>query len=230
MIEKLVLFDIDGTLLHGGGSGRTATERAMRELFGTVGKLADYRFDGKTDRYTLIQLLMPEGFTQEYVEARLPEYEVIASRHLTEVIDQHHFRTLPGAIDLVNALKTRSDMLIGLITGNLPQMAAIKLRRAGFDLDDFAVKVYGSEACARRELAPIVIERAQKYCGVPFEPTQVVMLGDTLDDIDCAHNIGARMISVATGPYKRDQLEAHSPYIVFDDLTDNEAVIEAIFR
>src|SRR5215831_15671422 len=110
--SKLVLFDIDGTLLHGGGSGRAATERAMRQVFGTSGALADWRFDGHTDRYTLIQLLGQEGIPQADVDARLPEYESVVSAIMAEIIDQFEFRVLPGAPDLVKATAAHPDALI----------------------------------------------------------------------------------------------------------------------
>jgi phosphoglycolate phosphatase-like HAD superfamily hydrolase len=226
--KKLVLFDIDGTLLHGGGSGRAATERAMLEVFGTVGALASYRFDGKTDRYTLIHLLGNEGYPREAVEARLPEYETVVARHLTEIIDQYPFRILAGGPELLRTVGDHPLLLSGLITGNLPQMAEIKLRRAGYDPQSFAVKVYGSEGFARRELAPIVLQRATAHSGVQFLDQDVVMLGDTPDDIDCARSIGARIITVATGPFTRAQLETHHPDAIFDDLSDVPAVLEAI--
>src|SRR5256885_2249938 len=135
--EILVLFDIDGTLLRAAGSGRAATERAMQEVFGTVGKLADYRFSGKTDWHTLLTLL-------------------------------------------------------GIITGNMPQMADLKLRAAGFDPQTFALAVYGSEAPVRRQLVPLALERSEQRCGKHFDPSNTVFIGDTPDDIDCAHSIGAR--------------------------------------
>ncbi|HVO43993.1 MAG TPA: HAD family hydrolase [Aggregatilineales bacterium] len=228
MIKKLVLFDIDGTLLHGGGSGRVATERAMLEVFGTAGKLASYRFDGKTDRYTMIHLLGEEGYNRDVVEARLADYEDAMVRHLLAIINQFPFQVLPGALELVTRVRDQPDLLPGLITGNMRQTAAIKLRHAGFDPDVFVVKVHGSEGFARRDLAPLALERAIAYCGGPLAPRDVVMIGDTPDDIDCARSIGARVITLATGSFSRAQLEDYAPDAIFEDLTNSEAVLRTI--
>ncbi len=226
--EILVLFDIDGTLVHAAGSGRAATERAMREVFGTTGGLAEYRFSGKTDWHTLLMLLGPEGFTEAEIEAALPQYDTAIGRHLAEIIPDYHIQALPGTLELVQTLRARSDVLLGIITGNMPRMAELKLRSAGFDPADFAIAVYGSEAPIRRKLVPLALERAERHCGRQFAPADTVLIGDTLDDIDCAHSIGARAIAVATGMVPRAELERHQPVTVLDSLVDQEQVLALI--
>jgi phosphoglycolate phosphatase len=226
--EILVLFDIDGTLLRAAGSGRAATERAMREVFGTVGKLADYHFAGKTDWHTLLTLLTPEGFGEAEIEAALPRYDTAIARHMADVMRDYHIHALPGAPELVHALGQRPDVLMGIITGNMPQMADLKLRAAGFDPATFAVAVYGSEAPIRRQLVPLALERSEQRCGRHFDPSNTVFIGDTPDDIDCAHSIGARAVAVATGSISRAELEQHQPVVVLDDLTDQAKVLSII--
>src|SRR5258708_17350807 len=124
--QRLVLFDIDGTLLLGKGSGRAATERAMREVFGTVGALAEYRFAGKTDWYTLVELLKPEGFSEEHIADVLPHYSEVLVRHMHDVIGNYPVHALPGALELVKALSGYDNLMLGLLTGNVPQMADLK--------------------------------------------------------------------------------------------------------
>jgi phosphoglycolate phosphatase-like HAD superfamily hydrolase len=226
--RKLVLFDIDGTLLRASGSGKAATERAMREVFGTVGRLAEYRFSGKTDWFTLLHLLTPEGFTEAEVEAALVDYDLALARHMTDIMKDYHIHALPGTHELVRALQAHPDVVIGILTGNMPQVAALKLRAAGFDPEDFAVAVYGSEAPVRRQLAPLAIDRAEQHCGLRFTPSDVIIIGDTPDDIDCAHSIGAKAIAVATGTQSRAELEQHPPVTVLDDLADTRAVLALI--
>src|SRR5258708_10092232 len=114
--QRLVLFDIDGTLLLGKGSGRAATERAMREVFGTVGALAEYRFAGKTDWYTLVELLTPEGFSEEHIAGILPHYSEVLVRHIHDVIDNYQVHVLHAALDLDNALAPLSDIMFVLST------------------------------------------------------------------------------------------------------------------
>ncbi len=229
-LRKLVLFDIDGTLLRAAGSGKAATERAMREIFGTIGGLADYRFSGKTDWFTLLHLLTPEGFTEAQIEAALLDYDLALARHMIEIMPEYHIHALPGAHELVSALRERSDVVIGILTGNMPQLAAIKLRAAGFDPSDFAVAVYGSEAPLRRQLVPLAVDRAEQYCGARLAASDTVIIGDTPDDIDCAHSIGAKAIAVATGMQSRAELEQHPPVTVLDNLVDTQAVLALVLH
>jgi phosphoglycolate phosphatase len=224
----LVLLDIDGTLLLGKGSGRAATQLAMQEVFGTVGKLADYQFVGKTDFYTLVELLSPEGFTEAQIAEVLPHYSEVLTRHMLQIMHEYPMHALPGALELVNQLAARSDVLLGLITGNVLQMADVKLRAVGIDPSVFVIAAYGTEARVRRELAPIILARAEQHSGVQFDLQNVVFIGDTVDDIDCAHSIGARIIAVATGSVPREKLEQHPPVTVLDNLADVERVLSLI--
>jgi phosphoglycolate phosphatase len=226
--QILVLFDIDGTLLLSSGCGRVATGLAMLEVFGTSGNLAGYRFQGKTDWYTLLELLQPEGFSQADIEATLPYYETVVARHMTEIVDQYRVYALPGALELLDELDAHPGIVLGIVTGNLPRMAEIKLRRAGFALGKFPVTAYGSEAPIRRQLVPLALERAERYAGQRFAPSDVVFVGDTPDDIDCAHSIGARAIAVTTGMTSRAELEQHPPVHVVDSLADRETVLPLI--
>jgi phosphoglycolate phosphatase len=224
----LVLFDIDGTLLRAAGCGRAATELAMREVFGTVGGLTDYRFEGRTDWNTLLHLLTPEGFSESEIEAALPRYGAALFRHMTEIIGRYEVQALPGARELVSALARNPSVTLGIVTGNMQQTADVKLRAAGFDPGEFAVVAYGSEAPLRRLLVPLVLERAERHVGRPFSPANVVFVGDTPDDIDCAHSIGGRAIAVATGFVARSELEKHPPVTILDSLADLDAVMRII--
>jgi len=226
--QHLILFDIDGTLLLGKGSGRAATERAMREVFGTTGALASYRFAGKTDQYTLVELLAPEGITEAEIVAALPHYSEVLVRHMEQVIADYPVHALPGALGLVKALTQRDDVVLGLLTGNVPQMARFKLQSVGFDPSVFRIGAYGTEARIRRELVPLALSRAEAHSGKAFAPRDVIIIGDTLDDIDCAHSIGGRVIAVATGFTPRAELELHPPVTVLDDLSDTNAVLSLI--
>jgi phosphoglycolate phosphatase len=227
--QTLVLFDIDGTLLLGKGSGRTALDLTLREVFGTSGQISDYQFAGKTDWQILHDLLEAEGFTETQIREAIPVYAEAMARHMAVVVKDIKIHALPGTHELVRLLKNRSDVLIGLMTGNVPKAADVKLRAAGFDPADFKIAVYGSEARIRRDLVPIILGRAEIHCGDPFAPGDVVVIGDTPDDIDCAHSIGARVIAVATGSKSRAELEAHPPVSVLDDLSDPSVVLSLIF-
>jgi len=138
---KLVLFDIDGTILAGGGAGKRAVTRALIDVFGSAGP-ADHRFDGKTDRQIVRELMRLEGHDDAHIDARMP---ALLDRYLAYLDDELRAppfaRLLPGVAELLDALEARHDMVLGLLTGNLAAGARAKLAAVGLDPDRFRVGV-----------------------------------------------------------------------------------------
>lgn len=229
-VEWLVLFDIDGTLLNSGGSGRAATRLALEEVFGTPGAADTIAFAGKTDWQIALEALEPAGVSHAEIEARLHLYNEVVTRHLTAIIDQFPVRACPGTHALVDALKARGDVLLGLVTGNMTGLIPVKLRRAGFDPDDFRVGAFGSDGWERPMLPPLALKRAEALAGVSFPAERVVIIGDTPGDVACAQSIRARTLAVATGPFTTEQLRACNPTYVFESLADTPSVLRAIFE
>ncbi len=215
----LILFDIDGTLLIGNGVGRIATRAAMLEVFGTAAAIDMHTFGGKTDWYTLIELLGAEGVPADEIARKLPDYERVLAVHMEAAVRERGVVTLKGALEAVEVLRRRSDVLLGLVTGNLPASVPIKLRAAGFDPAWFPIGAFGSEAIERDDLPPIALKRAIAYSGRDIRPDEVTVIGDTLADIACARALGARAIAVATGFSTRAELESAAPDVLLDDLT-----------
>ncbi|RPI96053.1 MAG: hypothetical protein EHM39_11190, partial [Chloroflexi bacterium] len=207
----LILFDIDGTLLHSGGCGRAATRLAVQEVFGMVGQLDKVNFAGKTDWQIVLESLQPAGATVEQVQAALEAYDEAIARHLGQIISQFPVRPCAGALELVTALQSHPETVVGLVTGNMAGIVPIKLRAAGFDPGDFKIGAFGSEGWQRPMLPPLALERARTYASRDFAPEDIVILGDTPGDIRCAASIGARTLAVATGPYTRDELRTYHP-------------------
>ena len=228
--SSLVLFDIDGTLLHSGGCGRAATRLALRDVFGTIGVLDDVGFAGKTDWQILLEALAPTGIAPPDIEARLDAYNQAVARRLAAIIGECPVQPCSGAPELVAALRTHSIVLMGLVTGNMAGLVPIKLRAAGFDPADFPVGAFGSEGWERAMLPPLALARANAFNGAEFAPDRVVIIGDTPGDIACAQSIGARTIAVATGPFSADELAAHQPDSLFATLEDTSAVLSAILN
>lgn len=226
----LVLFDIDGTLLHSGGCGRAATRLAMQDVFGTVGTLDTVSFAGKTDWQILLEALRSAGITPDQVAARLDTYNQAVARRLSEIIADFPVRACPGAPELVAALQATPSVLLGLVTGNMAALVPIKLQAAGYDPAAFAVAAYGSEGWDRAMLPPLALKRARALNGADFAPERVVIIGDTPGDIACAQSIGARTLAVATGPFSAAQLAQHRPSYVFPTLEDTSAVLHAILN
>ncbi|MBI1256453.1 MAG: HAD hydrolase-like protein [Chloroflexi bacterium] len=217
---KLILFDIDGTLVITHGAGREATRGAMTEVFGTYGALVGHKFGGKTDWLTLHELLPAAGIAHEEIERRMEAYNVAMGLHLDAIIGQYAVEACPGSLELVAALSQRDDVGLGIVTGNVSSTAPIKLRAAGFDPGMFPVGAYGHEAMERNLLPALAVARAVEHYRYPFTPQEVIVVGDTLADITCARALGAVAVAVATGFEPAEDLQAAEPDYFLNDLTE----------
>ena len=229
MTTRLVLFDIDGTLLWTDGAGRRAIHRALIEVFGATGP-ADHRFDGKTDPQIVRELMRDVGHDDAHIDARLQGLFIRYVQCLREELRDpaHPSKPLPGVTDLLDALSRRSDVTLGLLTGNLVDGARAKLEAVGIDPDIFVVGAYGSDHELRPELPAIAQRRARARLGVGIAGSDIVVIGDTPADLQCGRDIGVRAIGVATGRYTTDDLAAQGAVAVFADLSDTDAVVRAI--
>jgi phosphoglycolate phosphatase-like HAD superfamily hydrolase len=226
---RLVLFDIDGTLLLSDGAGRRAIHRALIEIFGDTGP-ADHRFDGKTDPQIVRELMRSVGHEDAHIDERM---EALFTRYVTclreELQDpKHHAAALPGVPELLEALAKRDDVTLGLLTGNLVDGARAKLEAVGIDPELFRVGAFGTDHELRPRLPAIAQRRARDVLGLDVPGSNVVIIGDTPADVECGRGIGARAIGVATGRYSTRELTAHGAVAVFENLVDTDAVITAI--
>lgn len=231
---RLILFDIDGTLLWTDGAGRRAIHRAMLDEMGTAGPIEGYRFDGKTDPQIVRELLElaghPECGSDDRITAVCTRYVSLLTAELAKPTQTT--RTLQGVKELLAALEpyeAKRRAVVGLLTGNLEHGAALKLRSAGIDPARFAVGAYGSDSDKRSDLPAIAAERAGRKTGRRFTGADIMIVGDTPDDIACGRPMGARVIAVATGFFKAPALRDAGAAFVFDDLTDTAAVLDALF-
>jgi phosphoglycolate phosphatase-like HAD superfamily hydrolase len=215
------LFDVDGTLLSTDGAARQAFAHAVRERFGVEDDLADIPFGGRTEPLILADILHKHGRRfEDGEEARFLD-SVFAAMRATFVPPRG--RLMLGVIELLERIEREPGWVKGLLTGNMTQMARIKLDR--FSLADrFAFGAFGEEAPDRNALARVAVERVTRRYGVPA--ARCVVVGDTEHDIACARAAGARVIAVATGTQSRAALEPHAPDLLLDDLTDPAAVVE----
>jgi phosphoglycolate phosphatase-like HAD superfamily hydrolase len=229
-MKKLVLFDIDGTLLWTDGAGREAIHRALVKEMGTAGPIDGFRFDGKTDPQIVHELLAAAGHPSAndpgHVQAVCDRYATLLHGELNK--PERNVRVLPGVKSLLDALEERGDIVLGLLTGNLAAGAELKLQRAGIDPARFVVGAFGSDAAEREALPAIAVERAAKIIGRPPKGHDVVILGDTPADVTCGNSIGARAIGVATGFFTAEDLRAAGAFAVFDDFANTEQVIASI--
>jgi phosphoglycolate phosphatase len=226
---RLFLFDIDGTLVTARGAGRTAFNRALLEVFGTVGPAeAGYDYRGKTDLGILHDLMRAAGFAADEIAGRRDACFAAYARELAVVIgDGARVHVLPGIAELVRMLAARDDAIVGLLTGNTEAGARIKLAPTAL-WPLFRVGAYGSDDADRRRLPALACARAQALVGCAFPFARVTIVGDTPLDVDCARACGARAVAVATGFHPYDELEACEPDLLFKDLGDVPRVIREL--
>ena len=216
---KLLLFDIDGTILNTHGSGRRAIEEALGGVLGRPVEADGISFSGKTDPQIMSEVM-----------AHMDLDEAARARHLPDVIDayvaalgQHldpdGVTLLPGIRELVDDLQTQPDVQLALLTGNLEPTAYLKLSAARMD-GYFDFGAFGSDSPHRPDLPAIAVERAEVHTGRRFSGKDVVIIGDTEHDIACGRGIGAFSVGVCTGHYARTDLAPHDPDVLLDDLTD----------
>jgi len=232
---KLILFDIDGTILWTDGAGRRAIRRALLEELGTAGPIDAYRLDGKTDPQIVRELLElaghPAASDERAIAAVCDRYVALLTRELDSPTQRT--RLLDGVPELLAALaphEAAGRALVGLLTGNLERGAALKLRSAGLDPARFAVGAYGSDSGHRPDLPAIAAARAARKTGRPVAGGDVVIIGDTPADVACGRPIGARTVAVATGSYDAAALRAAGAAHVFATLADTAAVLDAVLE
>jgi phosphoglycolate phosphatase len=225
---RLVLFDIDGTLISARGAGRRAVKRALEAVFGTTGSLDGYDMSGKTDPRIILEVMEAGGLERAHVKDRLDEFFETYARTLTEEIgDGRDVVTMPGVSELVRRLGDTDRVVLGLLTGNIEQGARIKLEPTGL-LPYFVLGAFGSDDADRRRLPSLAARRAHALRGYPFRPQDVMVIGDTPHDIDCARAFGAVAVAVATGRFTREHLQAESPDLLFDNFADADAAAQTL--
>jgi phosphoglycolate phosphatase-like HAD superfamily hydrolase len=222
---KLLLFDIDGTLLISNGLGRVAKQAAMQVVFGTDAGVMDHPFGGKTDMQILWELLEPLGWTIGRIRERMPHYQDVFAAHMARLADAYPPTPLPGAQALVQAMAQRDDVVVGLVTGNTRATTPVKLRAGGFDPAVFRVGAYGSESHNRNDLPALALQRAREYTGAAIQPANTYVIGDTLADVACARAVGAVAVAVLTGFEERAALLNSQPDYVLENLTEFSAKV-----
>jgi phosphoglycolate phosphatase-like HAD superfamily hydrolase len=223
--DRLVLFDIDETLIDSGRAGTRALNRAFFELFGISDAFRDIRMAGMTD----IQI-MKQGLRVHGLSSMNGEVDAIVQKYLeflAEEIENPWRKVKPGVFEFLDTLR-RDGITSGLLTGNLEQGARIKLRPFGLDRY-FPAGAFGSDDEDRDRLLPVAIKRFSML-GVNVSPERCIIIGDTPRDVRCAKAHNARSIAVATGPYSRGSLMDAGADLVVDTLNETEACLDFINR
>ncbi len=206
--KRLLLFDIDGTLIHSGGAGVHALKSVFRERFGIADDLRDIEIAGMTDSGIVISILNKHKIpaTNENVSAFLDSYVHFLSLELP----RRKGKLLPGVLELLQSLKSRKHLVLALLTGNVSRGA------------------FADDHRDRNRLGPFARARAKEKHGREFSTSEIDVIGDTPRDIACGKAFGARTIAVATGTWSRDQLAKYQPDFLIDDLSNVEGIIDTL--
>jgi phosphoglycolate phosphatase len=227
-VRRLVLWDIDGTLVDSAGAGREAFSDAFESLFG---KRPEGRVEmaGRTDEEIALEMLDRNGIAEG--ERHLSGFADALARALAtkaEMIAERG-RPYPGAREAIERLAAEPGVLQSLLTGNIEPNAAIKLGAVGLlDHLDLEIGGYGSDHRVRAELVLIARRKARAKYGIDFEPKETVLVGDTPLDVAAGRDAGARVVAVASSSFGVHELEAAGPDHVLEHLCDAAALVRAV--
>lgn len=204
---RLLLFDVDGTLIRCGAQVRPILSGVLTEVFGTCGDMEGFEFSGKTDQQIVLELLGAAGLPPERVRPGIARVRELYLERLERGLDRGLMQLLPGVGELLAELAARRDVALGLLTGNWEGGARIKLAR--FELDRyFAFGAFGEDGVERPELLPVALERAFRATGRRFAPEEALIVGDSVRDVDCARAHGVPVWGVTTGWTPAERLAA----------------------
>ncbi len=219
---RLILFDIDGTLIDSGGAGVRALDLAMKDLFSIENAFQGITMAGRTDTQ-----IIRDGLRKHH----LPEDNMIGAviraylRFLSREIQNDRKHVKPGIHEILAGLQAWGSVSTGLLTGNLEKGARIKLEPFGLN-EYFASGAFGSDDEDRNNLLPIAVNRFEKLSLIQIDIRECIIVGDTPRDVECAHIHGAICIGVATGPYSYDALVDAGADHVVNDLTDQRSILQ----
>jgi phosphoglycolate phosphatase len=218
-----LLFDIDGTLIRTHGAGKAAMETALRTAFGVTRILDTVPYSGRTDRAIGRELLTVHGF-----DATPANVTTLTETYLAELPTQLAKlggEVCPGIADILDATRDRTDVLLGLLTGNIRRGAATKLNHFGL-WDHFRVGGFGDDHFDRDDVARSAIQSTETHLGRSVDANAVWVIGDTPLDVSCARAVGAKVIAVATGWHTLAELGTHKPDLLLNDLSDVAGLLE----
>lgn len=225
--KKLVLFDVDGTLMEGGIGHVKQLNQAFRNVCGKQVDIKNFNFVGKTDKTIITGVLQSFGDGEEEINEKLPKLVKEETRLFLVDVKKEERKACPGVKKLLQRL-SKMNCRLGLVTGNPMEIAFAKLRKAGID-KFFSFGGFGENAMQRHELIENAVKEAKEKFKESYSGREIVVLGDGIRDIQGAKQAGAKAIGVLTGVESADLLKTANPDYLFKDLTETENVLEAIF-
>ncbi len=223
---KLVLFDIDGTLIWSGYAGSRALKKTFEKLYNISEPLKGINPDGMTDPQ-IIKEIFKKNLNKEPDEKEIEEVFENYLYYLKETVWNKDYRVMEGVRELIIELKKLKEFIVGIATGNIYEGAKIKLLPSGL-WDLFEIGAFASDSEKREEILKIAKERAEKYKKCEIE--KVIVIGDTPLDIIAAKKAGFISIGMATGNFKKEELEKFSPDFVFENFKDYRKIVSVLIE
>ena len=225
-MQRLILFDVDQTLLSTRGGDRKALNTAFREMYGIHNAFEGVGFGGRMDLSIMAEVYRISGVPEG--DRRFDECKVLYFKHLTEILPKWDSGIVyPGVRELLGALESESGVQIGLATGNFREAAFIKLQRYGLD-GCFEEGGFGGDHPERPAVVADAIAKCQALSGNEYRQNEIFVIGDSISDVEAGRANGIKTVAVATGHYDTVKLESLGPTHVFKDLSDTETVLKAL--
>lgn len=227
--RRLVLFDIDGTILHDRGASRAAFADALYTIYGYEGDTYQYDFSGRTDPEITHMVLGDAGFSREEIDARLESLWDVYLAGLERKLASVETLVLGRMRDLIERVESQSSVVLAVLTGNIERGARLKLGSVNLN-GYFPFGAFGSDSADRTKLPRVAMQRASELYRHEFEGRDVVIIGDSIYDVRCGVPYGATTIAIATGRTPAETLRAENPTYLFENTTAFGALDELMHR
>jgi len=226
--KKLVLFDIDGTLIYPGNGAKRALSKTIFNNFKVKIKITYENTAGKTDRWIIRDILIGAGIEQNLIDEKIDK---ILDDYLGFVVEEYNkdndAKVFEGVLELLEKLSKMENVYLGLLTGNIEKGAKIKL--SPFNLNKyFPFGAFGSDGMYRDDLPGIALKRAKHLYGVSFYGKNLVIIGDTVNDVTCGKKFNAKSIAVVRRPEYLEKVKKAKPDFLFTGFEEIDKVIGAI--
>lgn len=221
----ILLFDIDGTLVRTGGAGKVAMEAALCEVFGIALAMEEVPYSGRTDLAIGRDLLIAHGI--EPTSANQEKLREGYLNRLPTALTKHVGEVCLGIPELIDILRLRDDVLLGLLTGNVRRGAEKKLGHYGL-WTHFACGGFGDDCYDRNDVARAAVHAVKSHRGHEVNPNDIWVIGDTPLDVSCARAVGAKVVAVATGWHSIEELHKTGADLVLKNLADTAGVLRAL--
>ncbi len=229
MLKKLVLFDIDGTLLSVNSINRRILMEALREVYGTEGSAGTHNFAGKMDSVIIYEVLQNTGLSDGSIAEKFDKAKETYIEMFRMQAKPSDIILMQGIRELLDKLSASSAVMLGLLTGNFEGSGRHKLLMPDIN-HYFSFGAFADDAASRNELPQVAVDKAYQLTGEKFSDQNIIIIGDTEHDIACARVLNAKSIAVATGTYSSAELKKHNPHILYENLTATDIVISEILQ